>query len=998
MIKSSCKNGITVEKDIELVMKNTGFTPWYYYLLQFLFLSILCSSIAFCFFSGLEISVADGMVVLVLGLFVALFMILFSYRSVLKYTGLITLFLYVMFGYINLERLQEGSAQIYNSFIELYNAYFNGDYAKIIVSHSDYKETEQFFVLFMMFLIVAVVCYTAMFGKTMFFYIITTIPAVFLCFIVGYTPELWSYILYITGTVALFSSVISERYGLFSKINRRRQGSLTIMILEKTRIKIQMICAVILFGLMCILYIFYSPERYEKEFDAKQVRTDLQDKIRSLTSSDLLKDTFFNKIAEITEEHGNSGLSNGRLGTIGKITYANKTALLVKTDETNTQGFYLKGYVGERYDGNRWTTLTKADQREVKKLNNSLISISDVEQLSSQFSAVYDSSMYRYYPLQTFSLEIENKSADTSCDYVPYTSVLGYTLENGKVMTGNSSYQYYRYDIPVIESGLTYEEMFYKYCKFTSILQLNTLNTSILNKYLGYNVNSDTMEQTMTDLDSKGEPGNSYHLSDFDKSINDDDDMNVGLFSINGSDTDTSLGGMVYLSDYAADENAYYNLVKDIYTKLPDRGLDRVKDLVKDKKIDLSVVDTKHTAYKTMDEVDSTAYARKVYEIFSDHQGIDTEELLSSSFTYDQRTKQDEIFDAISYVKDYLAQNTSYTLSPGKTPSGEDYVEYFLFTSKKGYCMHYASAATVMLRAMGVPARYCEGYVVTENDLANAKKVNDASFSDPITQFNGGTEYIEADIKDTNAHAWVEVYLPGYGWTPIEMTAPYSNGGILEIPPVNQDPKATLKPTVRPTATSDNSSSKPSPTATQKASSDPKATASPGGSVGQRDQGISIMSKISSWYDGLSATIKRVIKVSVSIVIFLCLTIVIILLRRMILLELHKRRLTSLNANQSILYEYSLLSRHTARRLSAYTTDSSYEAYADRFVEKYPFMEKQDAITYFAILLKAKFAMGEMTEQEVDKVMEFNSQFIRYEYNSASRLKQIYYKYIFVIR
>ncbi|MDO5518894.1 MAG: transglutaminase-like domain-containing protein [bacterium] len=996
MIKSSCKNGITVEKDIELVMKNTGATPWYYYLLQFLFLSTLCASIAFCFFSGLEISVANGMVVLVLAVFVALFMVLFSFQSVLKYTGLLTLFLYVMFGYINLERLQEGSAQIYNTFIGLYNEYFNSSSAKIVVSHSEYRDTEQFFVLFIMFLIVAVVCYTAMFGKTMFFYILTTIPAVFLCFIIGYTPELWSYILYISGTLALFASVISERYGLFSKVNRRKRVSLTVMFLERTRVKIQMICAIILSCMIAIIYISYSPEKYEKEFDAKQVRTDLQDKIKSLTSSDLLKDTFFNKMADnIAEERGNSGLSNGRLGTIGKITYANKTALIVRTTATNKEGFYLKGYVGERYEGNRWTTLTKTDQREVRKLNESLSAISDVEQLPSQFSSVYQSSIYRYYPLSVYEMEVENKSADSSCDYVPYNYTMGYNLDNGKVKTGSTRYEYYYYEIPEIEPGLSYDEMFFKYCKFNSVLQLNTLNASIFSKYLGYELNFENMEQALSDIQKNEDFDVGYKLSEFDKSIKENQNKDVRVFTVDSSDPDMVLGDVIYMNNYAADENAYFNLVKDIYTKLPDTGLEQVKDLIKDKKVDLSLVDTKHTGYKTMDQVDSTEYARKVYDLYSSRD-IDTQKLLSASFTYDERTKQDKIFDAIIYVKDYLAQNTSYTLSPGKTPSGEDYVEYFLFKNKKGYCMHYASAATVMLRAMGVPARYCEGYVVTEEDLSKGKTVNSDTSSDTLYQFGGNTEYVEADIKDTNAHAWVEVYLPGYGWAPIEMTAPYSNQGTLEIPPVNEDPKATLKPTVKPTVKpSATASIKPFPSAGQNETSKPQITSSPSGSTEQKS---SVIENISSWYNGLSKSMKRLLKIVIGLIVFISLACILLIVRRKIVLKVYKKHLQTFSGSQIILYEYNLLSKLTAKSLPVYTTDSSYEAYAERFVEKYPFIEKEDATVYFAILLKAKFAMGEMTQQEVSKVMEFNNQFMMYQYNNGSKLKQWYYKYIFVLR
>ena len=59
-----------------------------------------------------------------------------------------------------------------------------------------------------------------------------------------------------------------------------------------------------------------------------------------------------------------------------------------------------------------------------------------------------------------------------------------------------------------------------------------------------------------------------------------------------------------------------------------------------------------------------------------------------------------------------LQSNTAYTLTPGRAPVNEDVVEYFLFEGKRGYCVHYAAAATLMYRLYGIPARYVSGYAV----------------------------------------------------------------------------------------------------------------------------------------------------------------------------------------------------------------------------------------------------------------------------------------------
>lgn len=109
----------------------------------------------------------------------------------------------------------------------------------------------------------------------------------------------------------------------------------------------------------------------------------------------------------------------------------------------------------------------------------------------------------------------------------------------------------------------------------------------------------------------------------------------------------------------------------------------------------------------------------------------------------------DEITAFILYT---LQHDTTYTRTPGLTPANGDPIEYFLFQSKKGYCQHYASAAVVMYRMFGIPARYATGYV---------------AFPD---NFHASGEGYEALVTDEAAHAWVEIFLDDYGWTPVEVT------------------------------------------------------------------------------------------------------------------------------------------------------------------------------------------------------------------------------------
>lgn len=111
------------------------------------------------------------------------------------------------------------------------------------------------------------------------------------------------------------------------------------------------------------------------------------------------------------------------------------------------------------------------------------------------------------------------------------------------------------------------------------------------------------------------------------------------------------------------------------------------------------------------------------------------------------------VFETVSGTVTLLGKMARYNLDAGRCPEGEDFVEYFLFEQKEGYCSHFASSAVLMLRRMGIPARYVTGYCVSPGAF----------------QENGQGTYT-AVIEDKQAHAWVEIYLDTVGWVPIETT------------------------------------------------------------------------------------------------------------------------------------------------------------------------------------------------------------------------------------
>lgn len=100
-------------------------------------------------------------------------------------------------------------------------------------------------------------------------------------------------------------------------------------------------------------------------------------------------------------------------------------------------------------------------------------------------------------------------------------------------------------------------------------------------------------------------------------------------------------------------------------------------------------------------------------------------------------------------ITDWLRQNITYDLGIQAPPDGVEPLDYFLFESKRGYCNYYATAAVVLLRSLGIPARMAVGFT--------------QGFFNEAT----GT-YI---VRERNAHAWPEVYFPDYGWVEFEPTS-----------------------------------------------------------------------------------------------------------------------------------------------------------------------------------------------------------------------------------
>ena len=117
---------------------------------------------------------------------------------------------------------------------------------------------------------------------------------------------------------------------------------------------------------------------------------------------------------------------------------------------------------------------------------------------------------------------------------------------------------------------------------------------------------------------------------------------------------------------------------------------------------------------------------------------------LALDLTVAEPTPYDKAIALESYLRQF-----PYSLEVEKPPPGADVADYFLFEAKEGYCDYYATAMTVMARAIGLPARFVIGYASGYYDVEEA-----------VYQ-----------ITEAEAHSWTQIYFPGTGWVNFEPTA-----------------------------------------------------------------------------------------------------------------------------------------------------------------------------------------------------------------------------------
>nr|WP_275695679.1 transglutaminaseTgpA domain-containing protein [Fredinandcohnia sp. SECRCQ15] len=117
-------------------------------------------------------------------------------------------------------------------------------------------------------------------------------------------------------------------------------------------------------------------------------------------------------------------------------------------------------------------------------------------------------------------------------------------------------------------------------------------------------------------------------------------------------------------------------------------------------------------------------------------------------------------YEKVKAVESYFNNNSFLydTVNVAIPASDQDYVDQFLFETQTGYCDNFSTSMIVLLRAVGIPSRWVKGYTEGEH--------------------KHGRIY---EVTNNNAHSWVEVYFPEFGWVPFEPTKGFSNSNQFTI-------------------------------------------------------------------------------------------------------------------------------------------------------------------------------------------------------------------------
>ncbi|MCH5252819.1 MAG: hypothetical protein J1F22_07580 [Lachnospiraceae bacterium] len=769
-------------------------------------------------------------------LFYGLFTVLETFRNGKLYGILgITLF-FLAIGIRFFSVVRKGFVTIVNAFLK---EFMNYSGAKLtLLSYTDTESASVRFCTTLMLLLIGVYLIAII---SAFFYrrrrsmvfLALTVPFIVVPMVVGklgYFSNLFTYLV-----VAVV--VVGTRHLRTDATDRRMRQKLSLIL----------IIAGLVSGVLS--YAFMPPERYERG-QGKLIQT--KNTIEALATWSA-EDVFSWFKAYFNED----AIDYGKLGNKNEVTY-NGDALLKISGSVNTgHGMYLKGYVGDIYEDNKWTSLKK----------------------NNEYNTALQTLEERGATPESWHVRLRNELGDNE------TSGAKDLWNIGKLRIRNLGFGYGNYLIPYLPAGA------FKY--------ENNGHSTIDNLGVDYTVEYYNIYPVVLRRDVLN---NNY-----------------------------SLANLSFWEDTRTERQQLTDFVKKYYLQVPE-NLKTVTDEFAD-------------------------YLEQQNDLLN---------------RYEQGTANES--DMIRAVKNYIMKDTTYTLAPGRTPSDRDTVEYFLRENKKGYCTYYATSAVILLRSVGIPARYVEGMYVPKDVMEKYK------------------EGEEISVLDKNAHAWVEVYSENYGFVPLEVTPGIGEDEAEESDVINDelDQGQTANPSDSKDGEDDKTEEVP-----EEVTPTPSVTETPEESMtfddidGNEDEPEEMED------GGTSEAMPQSLMIALQILLVILFVVAVLEAQRRIRRMIFNRNLKGYRMKKKIRMVYHHLALAFFQKGAFYRGQPMAVFAAE--LTKTLHMPEGDMIKFVDLIYHARFGPDDITEAQLSEFRVIYENIRKKLYADAKIMRKLYYMYIMVL-